>query len=81
MECENVEGIPKVAPARWPLQNHPYFLTARSIAGPAFIRSSGTMAGWNLTWALNARNLGSAIAEIWTGHRDVSYLLLRRYVL
>src|SRR6266699_5982061 len=42
-----------------------YFLTAFSMPGPAFFRSSRFIAGWNSICALKARNHGSATAGIW----------------
>jgi hypothetical protein len=42
----------------------PYFFTARSIPGPAFLRSSRFITGWISTLALKARNQGSARAGI-----------------
>ena len=43
---------------------YPYFLTACLMAGPAFLRSSGTITGTISRLALKARNQGSAKAGI-----------------
>ena len=48
----------------------PYFLTALPIDGPALPRSSGVMTGRSETFALKARNQGSATAGIC----DVSFM-------
>src|SRR5690349_325264 len=45
----------------------PYCLTELSIAGPALARSCGFMTGRNQTFALKARNQGSATAGISEG--------------
>jgi hypothetical protein len=48
----------------------PYCLAALPIAGPALARSFGSMIGRNETFALKARNQGSATAGIC----DVSFM-------
>ena len=44
-----------------------YVLTACSMPGPAFIKSSAVIAGWNSTVALSPRKKGSATAGICEG--------------